>query len=298
MSGGRTPRGVPVRPARRPRVPAVVTLAALLPAVLALGACSDAGDAASDESLDIDHVHGLAVDPDDPARVFVATHEGLGAWTEDGLERVSRTSADFMGFTVGPDGTLYGSGHPGRGEDGPSSVGLIRSTDGGRTWEPVSLAGEADFHALAADEDGVVGYDAYTGQLRLSADGEEWEDVDAPTGYLSLAADPVSERFVGTTGQGVLVASEDGGRTLEPVPDAPRLLLVDYFADGSLLGVAADGQLLLGGRDGSWEAAGARAGEGLQAMTVGPEGTIWLLDDAGLQRSEDRGATLEAVPGW
>lgn len=271
---------------------------ALLLTLTACGQVTNGSDDVPGETLDVTHVHGLAVDPEDPGRVFIATHEGFGAWTEDGVERVSGSTADFMGFTVGPDSTFYGSGHPGRGEDGPSSVGLVRSTDGGRTWEPVSLAGEADFHALAADEDGLVGYDANTGQLRLSDDGEQWEDVDAPTGYLDLVADPASERFVGTTGQGVLVASEDGGRTFAPVPDAPRLLLVDFFADGGLLGVAADGQLLLGGTDGSWEAAGARAGEGLQAMTVGPDDTIWLLDDAGLQRSEDRGATLETVPGW
>lgn len=272
--------------------------ALLLAPLLALAACSDAPDVEPGQSLDVTHVHGLAVDPEDPQRVFVATHEGFGAWTEDGVERVSGSTADFMGFTIGPDGTFYGSGHPGRGEGGPSSVGLVRSTDGGRSWEPVSLAGEADFHALAADEDGVVGYDAYTGQLRLSPDGEQWVDVDARDGFLDLAADPDSARFLGTTGQGVLVASEDGGRTFEPVPDAPRLLLVDFFSDGTILGIAADGSLQTGLADGSWEAAGASAGEGLQAMTVGPDGTVWVLDGDGLQRSTDRGRTLEAVPGW
>ncbi|CAB4752888.1 unannotated protein [freshwater metagenome] len=270
----------------------------LLAPLLALAACSEAPDAEPGQPLDVTHVHGLAVDPEDPQRVFVATHEGLGAWTEDGVERVSGSTADFMGFTIGPDGTLYGSGHPGRGEDGPSSLGLIRSDDGGRSWEPVSLAGEADFHALAADDDGVVGYDANTGQLRLSPDGEQWEDVDAPDGFLDLAADPASARFLGTTGQGVLVASEDGGRTFDPVPEAPRLLLVDFFSDGTTLGVAADGSLQTGLADGSWEDSGARAGEGLQAMAVGPDGTVWVLDGEGLRRSTDRGRTLESVPGW
>ena len=287
MTGSRPARG-----RRRARA------ALLLAPLLALAACSDAPDAEPGQPLDVTHVHGLAVDPEDPGRVYVATHEGFGAWTEDGVERVSGSTADFMGFTIGADGTFYGSGHPGRGEDGPSSVGLVRSTDGGRSWEPVSLAGKADFHALAADDDGVVGYDAYTGQLRLSPDGEQWEDVDAPDGFLDLAADPTSGRFLGTTGQGVLVASEDGGRTFEPVPEAPRLLLVDFFGDGSILGVAADGSLQTGLADGSWEAAGGTAGEGLQAMTIGPDGTVWVLDGDGLRRSTDRGRTLETVPGW
>lgn len=270
----------------------------LLTPLIGLAACSGPADVEPGRSLDVTHVHGLAVDPADPGRVYVATHEGFGVWSEAGVERVSESTADFMGFTVGPDGTFYGSGHPGRGEAGPSSVGLIRSTDGGRSWEPVSLSGEADFHALAADEDGVVGYDANTGQLRLSPDGQSWEDVRAPLGFLDLAADPGSSRVLGTNGQGVLVLSEDGGRTFEPVPDAPRLLLVDFFTDGAILGVAADGALRVGLADGSWEVAGARAGEELQAMTVGPDDTVWVLDGAGLRRSVDRGRTLEVVPGW
>lgn len=274
------------------------TLPLVVAPLLGLAACSEAPDAEPGQAMDVAHVHGLAVDPEDPERVYVASHEGFGAWTEDGVERISDSSGDFMGFTVAPDGTFYGSGHPGRGEEGPSSVGLIASTDGGRSWEPVSLAGEADFHALAADGDGVVGYDANTGQLRLSPDGEQWEDVDAPDGFLDLAADPASARFLGTTGRGLLVASEDGGRTFEPVPGAPRLLLVDFFDDGTVLGVAADGSLQTGFADGSWEDSGARAGKGLQAMTVGPDGTVWVLDGEGLRRSTDRGRTLEAVPGW
>lgn len=84
----------------------------------------------------------------------------------------------------------------------------------------------------------------------------------------------------------------------EPVPEVPRLLLVDFFDDGTILGVAADGSLRTGLADGSWEAAGASAGEGLQALTVGPDGTVWVLDGGGLRRSTDRGRTLEAVPGW
>jgi photosystem II stability/assembly factor-like uncharacterized protein len=182
----------------------------LLAPLLALAACSEAPDAEPGQPLDVTHVHGLAVDPEDPQRVFVATHEGLGAWTEDGVERVSGSTADF----------------------------------------------------------------------------------------LDLAADPASARFLGTTGRGWLVASEDGGRTFEPVPGAPRLLLVNFLDDGTVLGVAADGSLQTGLADGSWEAAGANAGEGLQAMTVGPDGTVWVLDGEGLRRSTDRGRTLESVPGW
>lgn len=264
---------------------------------LLLSGCGG-GDAVPGEPMEVAHVHAIAVDPEDPERVYLATHEGLGAWTTEGVERVSATSGDFMGFAIGPGGVLYGSGHPGRGEEGPFALGLISSDDGGRSWEPVSLSGEADFHALTADADGVIGYDASNDLLRASSDGQDWEDREAATGFFDLAADPASERVLGTTGEGLLVASDDGGVTFEPVPDAPDLLLVEVFADGSLLGVAPDGALVVGATDGTWEPTGAGAGEGLQALAIGPDDTVWLLDGEGLRRSEDRGVSLEVVPGW
>ena len=264
---------------------------------LLLSACGEE-DPAPGAQMDASHVHAIAVDPEDPDRLYVATHEGLGAWTEEGLVRVSRSTGDFMGFAVGPAGVLYGSGHPGRGEDAPFALGLISSEDGGRTWDPVSLSGEADFHAMTADDDGVIGYAASNSLLRVSPDGQDWEDREIATGFYDLAADPTSERVFGTTSEGVLVVSEDGGRSFDAVPDAPALLLVEVFEDGTLLGVAPDGALLLGDRDGTWESAGARAGEGLQALAVGPDDTVWLLDDVGLQRSTDRAVSMQPVPGW
>ena len=47
---------------------------------------------------------------------------------------------DLMGFAVAPDGTYYASGHPGAGVDLPQPVGLITSTDAGRTWRVASAA--------------------------------------------------------------------------------------------------------------------------------------------------------------
>lgn len=285
---------------REPRVlagRAGLTVSVLAVPGLVLSGCGG-GDALPGEPMDVSHVHAIAVDPEDPERVYLATHEGLGAWTTEGVERVSATSGDFMGFAIGPGGVLYGSGHPGRGEDAPFALGLISSDDGGRSWEPVSLSGEADFHALTADADGVLGYDASNGLLRASSDGQDWEDREAASGFLDLAADPASERFLGTTGEGMLVVSDNRGVTFEPVPDAPDLLLVEVFADGSLIGVAPDGTLLLGGADGAWEPTGARASEGLQGLAVGPDDSVWLLDGEGLSRSTDRGTTLERVPGW
>jgi hypothetical protein len=96
------------------------------------------------------HVHGLGINPRDGA-LLIATHGGLYrvAAGEQEAERVGESRQDTMGFTiVGPDHFL-GSGHPdakGFQAGDPPLLGLIESRDGGQTWRPISLRGEADFH--------------------------------------------------------------------------------------------------------------------------------------------------------
>lgn len=95
-----------------------------------------------------DHGHGLAFTSDGKA-LLAPSHEGLaefrdGAWTE-----AAGAIRGFSGFSVA-EGAIYSSGHARPGIAGAASAGLIRSTDGGRTWQPLALAGVADFRLLAA----------------------------------------------------------------------------------------------------------------------------------------------------
>lgn len=88
-----------------------------------------------------------------------------------GPAQISQEQQDFMGFTVaGPD-RLLASGHPAPGQDLPAALGLIESRDGGRTWQPVSLLGQADFHVLRAAGERVYGFDPASGMLLASGDG-------------------------------------------------------------------------------------------------------------------------------
>ncbi len=64
------------------------------------------------------HIHGLAVDRQDPSKLLVATHHGLFRAGPDGkAERISEVQ-DLVGFNPHPSdpNTLYASGHPGAGE--------------------------------------------------------------------------------------------------------------------------------------------------------------------------------------
>ena len=70
------------------------------------------------------HFHGIAVDPNEPKRLLLATHHGLYTVRDDGgAERISETTDDFMGFMPHPTdaAVLYASGHPSGGAISVSS---------------------------------------------------------------------------------------------------------------------------------------------------------------------------------
>jgi photosystem II stability/assembly factor-like uncharacterized protein len=160
------------------------------------------------------HAHGLAVDPTDDSRIFIATHEGLYLLKqEQELFRVGNTSDDFMGFSIHPtDGdTFFTSGHPRRG----GNLGFQMSTDGGQNWQKVSdgLNGPVDFHAMAVSQvDPAVIYGWYGGLQRTEDGGQNWEAV--PTDFdqvIALATDPsVRERLYAATAGGLWISSDKG----------------------------------------------------------------------------------------
>ena len=148
------------------------------------------------------HVHGLGVNPADGA-LFIATHTGLfrAGDGESRAVRVGDNYQDTMGFTVVGENRFLGSGHPDLRTDLPPLLGLIESTDEGRSWEPISLLGEADFHVLRSVGERVYGYDSSNDRLLVSGDaGRTWEEVERPAPLVDLAADPTDSRHVVAAG--------------------------------------------------------------------------------------------------
>ncbi len=129
------------------------------------------------------------------------------------------------------------SGHPGPGVDIPQPVGLIESTDGGRTWSLLSRQGQSDFHALTASAAGVVGFD---GALLASADGRTWQPLDPPSRPYSLAANPDCQVLLAITESG-LVRSTDGGLSWQLSSAALLTLLVDWAQDQTVVGITPAG---------------------------------------------------------
>ena len=250
------------------------------------------------------HVHGLGVNPADGA-LFIATHTGLFR-VPDGVseaERVADRYQDTMGFTiVGPDQFL-GSGHPDGREDLPPFLGLIRSDDAGETWDPVSLLGKADFHALETRGDLVYGYgsDFKTRKqhLLVSVDGgNSWErrrlperppDSPLAEALRSIVMDPADRSAVVASGQEGIWESRDRGRSWS-FRSADTGLLAWSQPDELYL-VADDGKVSISSNRGrTWESVGSTGGEPA-AFESESDGLYVALHDGTIKHSTDGGTT-------
>jgi hypothetical protein len=231
-----------------------------------------------------EHIHNLALLE---GAVYLGTHNGM--WMEQPDQasvRVSDIPFDVMGLARAGDRWLA-SGHPGVDQDAPANLGLQESTDDGRTWQTVSLAGEVDFHRLVASGDVVVGVSSHGGALMRSTDGgRSWT---SSTGFpiYDLALDPLDPSLVvGTTEQGP-IRSEDGGTSFTPISGAPLIALLAW-TDAKLYGVSPEGKVY-GSQDGgkSWQPSGRVAGppEAIAADTktlvVLTGGTVFASTDGG-----------------
>ncbi len=169
-------------------------------------------------SIKASHVHGLAVDPGDTRRLYLATHNGLYALVNDKeVQWVGKSLDDFMGFSPHPTdpNVLFSSGHPKSG----GNIGFQKSTDGGVSWEKISNAnpsGPADFHAMfihPANPDHIYGW--FKLRVHRSLDGgKTWEVLPKqPPEVLSFAGDPRDENvlYLGTIGD--LLMSTDKGES-------------------------------------------------------------------------------------
>ena len=103
---------------------------------------------ASLAQVTLTHVHGLAYSPDGQ-QLMIPSHHGLAVYRDGKWSKAPGPQHDYMGFAA-TSKHLYSSGHPAPKSGLVNPFGLIRSRDGGKTWEKLGLEGETDFHLLAA----------------------------------------------------------------------------------------------------------------------------------------------------
>lgn len=283
----------------RTRLATLATFALTATTGLLLAGCTTTPTSpapAADTAGGFGHVHGI-VDAGN-GTVVLGTHAGLYTLTEDGALTGPVGGADFDLMGLARSGTtLYASGHPGPttpAELGTHNLGIIRSLDGGQSWEPVAFTGEEDFHVLTATDTGALfGIGSSSITVRTSSDsGTTWTDgAQLPAADLAATGDGT---LYAATQDGVQ-ASRDTGTTFTPVPDAPLLYLLEADPAGGLVGVDTNGALWrLTGTD--WAQAGTVTGA-VHALGVTADGAIVLVDDRGIVWIRDGEATVVLPAG-
>lgn len=239
------------------------------------------------------HIHGMTVNTE-TEDVLLATHDGLFNVTGHHAEKIGPT-LHLMGFSAAAPGKFYASGHPGQGSDMPNPVGLIKSTDGGKSWTTLSREGESDFHALTTSDGRIVAFD---GTLRTSEDGETWQASPANIQPFHLAGTPRSEVVLATTEKG-LQRSTDAGSSWTGVPDVPLLMFTAWANAETAVGVTPDGQVHVSREAGlSWTNTGSiQTGPAAIAATADGAGDlkIWVATPEDVQFSGDSGETFAAT---
>jgi hypothetical protein len=197
------------------------------------------------EGLVLKHVHGLAYSQDGK-RLFIPSHDGLAVYNDGHWSKAPGPEHDYMGFT-GTKNHFYSSGHPAPGSGLVNPFGLIKSADGGKTWEKLGLEGESDFHLLGAgfETNAIYVYNTERnsrmrrpGLYRTLNDGFSWQLLKAAglRGELnSIAVHPSAADVVAVGTDAGLYLSKDGGQQFKTVVSGQRVMAAFFDLDGRYL---------------------------------------------------------------
>jgi ligand-binding sensor domain-containing protein len=225
---------------------------------------SDAGSSSDSQRVVFwRHVHGLGIDPLDKNILYIATHgDFYKSVNGEPPVKVDQQRADYMAFNAPPtEGVpLYASGHPSTG----GNMGLVKSTDGGQTWQSVSqvLDPPVDFHAMAvsmSNSNVIMGFDSGgRGLFKTTDAGNTWQSLNYPEYItaLAIAPDNSEEVFAGT--ENGIFRSSDGGS--------------------------------------SWTQLNQYKGIGIFALVFDLEGALYASTETfGLSKSSDQGGTWQNI---
>lgn len=179
--------------------------------------------------------------------------------------------------------------------------GVLSSSDGGRTWQPLSTRSDAMSLGAAADGSIVVaGHEV----LAASRDGgRTWEDIPAALPSLDIhgfARDPGDpSRMWAYLATGGLWESRDGGGTWEIVQQENVLVPVAVRVAGGarLFGVNVNGIASSddGGR--TWRGVSTPDIYPILGLAGPPDGSVLIAaGQRGLARSDDGGASWSRLP--
>ena len=199
---------------------------------------------ASGQSIgSISHIHHIKAFG---KQILLGTHEGLFAYIDkDTVTRLGDENFDIMGLSTSGR-TLFASGHPGPGSKLPEPVGLLQSTNVGKSWIKVSLQSEVDFHLLESSSTDIYGIDSRSGNLLHSSDrGKSWSNRGKST-FTDIAPHPTKKKSALSLKNGILFLTDSAFEKSKTILSKERLTSLDWI-NGRLL--AASGKSLLRSND-------------------------------------------------
>lgn len=252
-------------------LPWVVGLGALAIVMFALRA-GDNDATAPGESLANPVVgqdlHSLVVDPEDPATLFIGSHQGVSVSTDSGQSWEvieSLNGSDAMGWAFTDDAILVG-GHPGisistdRGKTfeqqndglpatdvhalgagneviyaGLAGAGAYASTDGGSSWEPRSEEFGGTFMGRIevdpADDGHILAPDMTSGAVESVDGGRTWKVLGGVQAAMWVSWEQADTDHMIVTGQGSAAESRDGGETWDELAIPQGASIVEFSPD-------------------------------------------------------------------
>lgn len=249
------------------------------------------------------YITGLAVDPAGQG-ILLATNAGLFRVSADGRRTQTIHARILAEGHTGPfgqrvsslafldSGHLLGSGHPNPGPSRlPAFLGLIESTNGGRSWTAISRAGFSDLHVLLVVNGTIYGYDTVLGGVVVSTDrGRTFAERSAPGGavVVDMAVDPHAPRYLLASTPMAIFRSDNQGRSWHETQPAVESRMA--WTPNGLFRADADGTVLTSSDRGlTWRRVG-RLPRAPGKLVELPGGTLYAaLIDGSIVASRDGG---------
>jgi hypothetical protein len=270
--------------------------------LVAAGVVAGCGGASAEDPVatpDPAAIYSLAVDPRDGTLMVGAGDAGFYRVPSGGQpERVDASMSAQQGKSpvedlvirfTGP-GALVGSGHAVE-PTLPTNIGLALSNDQGKTWQPLSGIGKADYHELELHEGRLFGLRTDdSGSVQVSRDGgKTFEIRDVPAGSvpIDIAVNPADPSHWAISNKSGVFISTNEGRSWRQrdATFGPRLV---WPAPDALYGIGLDGTVRHSADGGlTWEKKGT-LGAGPREVTAAPDGTLYAITGGGrIHRSTD-----------
>jgi photosystem II stability/assembly factor-like uncharacterized protein len=261
-------------------------------------------------SVEMPHLHGLGFSADG-RELIVPAHNGLRIFADDTWQVPDVPAHDYMGYAP-MDSGFYSSGHPAPGTALANPLGLVKSTDNGKTLATLGFAGESDFHVLA------VGYRNHaiyvlnavpnsalgTGLYYSLDDGKTWEQSAAQgvtSRPIQLAVHPSEANVIALATYGELLLSTDHGATFVPVPPVGQATAAAFSSDGTQLLVGSTTLMaytMANGQVTSMRAPQLGAEDAISSIAVNPvrpQELAFATFERNIFRSQDSGQTWQQI---